>query len=238
MDVKTQLLALYELQQLDSAIDALKKSYAGLDRGQAEQPQYEAAKAAHQEAQAALKVAEANLRDTELEQKSVEAKRADEETRLYSGRVRVPKELQALQEEVEMLTRQRSRLDERLLGLMGDLEACRRREAETKQALAAITKTLRAKLEAFNAEAEKMKAQAQLLARQRAEAAKDVPPDLLKRYEALRAVKGGIAVVAILDGNACGGCHMGLPFNTVRRVHAGGEIMTCENCGRILCEKA
>lgn len=235
--VKAQLKLLYELQQIDSALDALKKQYGALDRGQAEQGQYETAKTGYEEANAALHAAQASMRDLELEEKTVEAKKAEEESRLYSGKVSAPKELQAIQEEVEMLQRQRSRLDEKLLILMDDLEQCRAREAATKQAFTTITDAFRAKIAAFNAQTEAMKAQAQELSRQRTEAAKAVPTDLLKRYEGLRAAKNGLAIVAIEDGNACGGCKMGLPSDTVLRVHEGAAFTTCENCGRLLFDK-
>jgi predicted nucleic acid-binding Zn-ribbon protein len=236
MDVKTQLKALYELQQLDSVLDALKRQYAGLDRGQAEQALYDSAKAAHTEAKAALTAASAALRDLELEQKAVETKRAGEEERLYSGKVRAPKELQALQEEVEALKRQRERLDERLLTLMDDLEGCRTNESQAKKELVTATAALRERVTAFNAQAETMKAQAQALAAQRSGSAKVVPADLLKRYDTLRAGKGGVALAPLTDGNLCGGCKMGLPSSIVVRVHEGKSFVLCDNCGRMLCE--
>src|SRR5690348_3402483 len=110
--MKEKLAALYTLQQLDSTLDALKKQYAALDAGRAEEAVYREAKAARDEAEAGLHTTTTALRDAELEQKTVEAKRAEYETKLYSGSVRVPKELQAMQEEVEMLGRQRGKLDE------------------------------------------------------------------------------------------------------------------------------
>src|SRR5690242_10769945 len=132
--MKEQLLSLYELQKLDSALAALQKQYSALDPGRTEQSEATAAQAAHQEADAALHATSAALHDAELEQKSVEAKTAEFEKKLYGGSIRVPKELQAMQEEIEMLKKQRGRLDEKILTLMDDLEIQRTREAETRQA--------------------------------------------------------------------------------------------------------
>jgi hypothetical protein len=237
MDVKAELKTLYELQQLDSVLDGLKRQYATLDRGQIEQATYDSAKVEQTEAQHALTAARAAMRDLELQQKTVEAKKAEEEARLYGGKVRAPKELQALQDEVEALQRQRERLDEKLLVLMDDLESCRVREKATKQALTSATVALRERMTAFNAQAETMKAQAQALAAQRTATAKAVTPELLKRYDTLRGSKGGIALTALADGNTCGGCKMGLPSSIVVRVHEGKAIVLCDNCGRMLCDE-
>jgi len=237
MDKKTQLLLLYDLQQLDSALDALKKLYGALDQGKAEQEAHEATKAAHKEADGELKVVQAAIRDAELEQQTIEAKKKEEEAKLYGGQVRAPKELLALQDEVEILDRRRGAFDEKLVILLEGLETRRKRAAQTKQEHSATTAALRAKIAAFNKDTETMRAQALELSKQRAAAAAAVPPELLQRYDRLRPTKNGIAIVAIVDGNTCGGCNMGLPSSVVTRVHEGSAIVLCDNCERLLCDK-
>jgi predicted nucleic acid-binding Zn-ribbon protein len=237
MEMKARLLLLYDLQQLDSALDALTKQYASLDRGQAERERYEVLKAAYEAASQELKTAQTAVKDTELEQQSVDAKKKEEEAKLYGGKVRAAKELQALQDEVEMLDRRRATLDEKMLGLMDGLEGARKRASDAKQAFVAATGALQAKIDAFNSQTELMKAQAMELKRQRNAAADTVPPDLIKRYDRLRGLKNGVAIVAITDGNTCGGCNMGLPSSVVAHVHEGVAIVLCDNCERILCDR-
>jgi len=237
MDKKAQLLLLYELQQLDSALDALKKQYAALDQAQAEQARHEIAKAVHKEVDGELKVVQVAIRDVELEQQGLEAKKKEEEAKLYGGKVRAAKELQALQDEVDMLDRRRAALDEKLVVLLDGLETRRARAAETKRELSGATSALRAKVEAFNDLAKSMREQAVELTRQRHAAAAAVPPDLLKRYDKLRSYKNGLGIVAVVDGNTCGGCNMGLPSSVVTRVHEGSAIVLCDNCERLLCDK-
>lgn len=237
MDKKAQLLLLYDLQQLDSALDALKKLYGQLDQGKAESEAHEAAKAIHKEAEGELKVVQAAIRDAELEQQGLEAKKKEEEGKLYGGKVRAAKELQALQDEVEMFDRRRAALDEKLVILLEGLETRRKRAGETKQEFTRTRDALRVKIEAFNKETETMRAQAMELSKQRAAAAAAVPPELIKRYDKLRSYKNGVAIVAIVDGNTCGGCNMGLPSSVVTRVHEGSAIVLCDNCERLLCDK-
>ena len=69
----------------------------------------------------------------------------------------------------------------------------------------------------------------------RAEQVAFVPPALAERYEALRARLKGTGA-ARLVGSRCDGCHLELPSVEVERIRAlpPGEIITCEQCGRIL----
>ena len=228
-----KLAALYALQQQDSAIDILKKEFALLDSGKEEQAAYKAAQNACKEAEAALVAARTAVIDTELEQKSVEEKRAAYETKLYSGKVSNPKELQAMQDEVDMLARNRDRLGEKLKSLLDEMEDCRERETGAKKALTGTHATAKEKRGAYKSDSEKIVAQARELITQRMEAAKLIADPLLKRYEAIRLIKNGLAVVPVEDSNSCGGCKMGLASSVVRRIQAG-EIEMCENCGRIL----
>ena len=235
--MKEKLLLLYELQQLDSALDAIKRQYAGMDRGQAEKAQYDEVKTAFDESAAALKAVETDLTDTTLEQKGVETKRKTVETKLYSGSVSNPKELQTMTDEVEMLLRRRERLDEKIATLLGDLEACRNREAQAKTTKNLAARAYNAKATVANEQKAIFTNQAEALIAQRNAASVNIPPDLLKRYDTLRGLKQGLAIVVLEDGNACGGCKMGLSRDMVARVRLEGAIVMCENCGRILCDK-
>jgi predicted nucleic acid-binding Zn-ribbon protein len=72
-------------------------------------------------------------------------------------------------------------------------------------------------------------------AREREQTAGSVPVDLQSVYDRLRARLGGVAV-ARLVGNHCDGCHLTLPAVELDRVRhlPEGELVTCEQCGRIL----
>lgn len=233
MGIQAELEALYRLQEIDNEISELRREYARLDRGDAERKAYEEAKASFNALQEAVKKLETELRDAELELKGVESKRAKEEARLKSGVVRSPRELQALEAEVEALGRQRARLDEKVLTLMDALEQRRSEEQRARQSLAVATKQLQAKIETFNATAAQMKAQSQELAQARKQAVTNVPPNLLNLYERLRESKEGIAVAAIVN-NTCTACHLTLPANTVDRARRYETLVYCDSCGRIL----
>src|SRR5205814_10135957 len=75
------------------------------------------------------------------------------------------------------------------------------------------------------------------LATERAEIASKLDEDLLGRFERLFKSKGDAVVVA-LEHEVCTGCHMKVTTQTAHRVKAGKEIVSCENCGRILYDTA
>ena len=61
--------------------------------------------------------------------------------------------------------------------------------------------------------------------------------DRFNRFDRLFKSKGDAAVVA-LEHEVCTGCHMKVTIATVMRVKAGKEIVSCEQCGRILYDAA
>jgi len=78
-----------------------------------------------------------------------------------------------------------------------------------------------------------LESQLQGLSKERSELAGKIDEDLLGRFERLFKSKGDAAVVAIEHG-VCTGCHMKVTTATAAQVRAGKEIVSCENCGRIL----
>ena len=69
--------------------------------------------------------------------------------------------------------------------------------------------------------------------RNREALAAQIDPDLLDQFERLFNSKGDAAIVAVEHG-VCTGCHMKVTTATAARVKAGKEIVSCEQCGRIL----
>ncbi len=61
---------------------------------------------------------------------------------------------------------------------------------------------------------------------------KNVNPSLFKRYERARQ-HHGTPVVPVHSGK-CSGCNMSIPMLTISRLTTDGDILECENCGRLL----
>lgn len=228
------LVALYHLQEVDTAILQTDRMLRRLDTGANEKALADELRASRDAAAERLHRLERDLHDSELEQRSVEAKRKEYETKLYSGKVSNPKELDAMQHEIEALGRYRGTLDERILGLMDELESARALAGETELRFAEADRQYQEKARHHQANSLKLQGDLAKLQLMRKHRAADVPAPLVKRYEVIRAAKGG-AGAALLEAGRCGACRTNLPRNIVVSVRDTEAIETCESCGRILC---
>lgn len=158
---------------------------------------------------------------------------AREEQRLFGGAVSNPKELGALQAEVQMLKRKRAEMEDALLEVMVQ-----------KEDAAATLDRLRGEQAAATTEADQLSATvAQLTAEIEVELAEHsskrdalagpLPDELLSLYEKIRASKNGVGAAA-LDRGTCQGCHTQLPNKEVERIKAESGLQRCDNCRRIL----
>ena len=237
MDFQPEALQrLLELQAEDTAIKRLDERRASLP---------EAARLAEVNGQLAelesdLEIAQKQSAEIAREQDRIEGeigileeKIGREEQRLFSGVVANPKELSALQAEVEMLKRRKAGLEDGLLEVMVQ-----------KDDATATLERLTAEHEASSKESEELgktvakligDIDAELAAHRTArdEIATGLPDDLLSLYEKIRQAKGGVGAAALKAGT-CEGCHTSLPSREVERIKKEGGLQRCENCRRIL----
>ncbi len=224
---------LYELQLVDTRIARLEASLAALDDGSVLRTQAEQARSTEEAARADMQERQTRLRDLELELQSTVGKAGKVEQDLYSGRIANPKELRAMQEDVEALGRQRRRIEDEMLTLMeeveGLLEHVRALEAERQ----AKERALDEHLEEYATHHRALTVELETARRQREAMAAETDPDLLRRYERLRSRKDGVAVTAV-NGSICGACHMAVPEALLTAAEGSDDVHTCEDCGRIL----
>lgn len=229
----SDLATLYEVQQVDTRIQALEREREALDSGAELRGQAEALRGQVTAARDELRAIENDLRDTELQIKTREAKKRDFEDKMYSGRVRNPKELDDMQREVGMLGNQVDKLEDKGLSLMEDAEqrraALAEREAELKRQEAQL-----AQVEShYQAESARIANEIAQLQAQRAALTPSVPKDLLRRYDELRAKRGNLGIVKLTSG-VCPGCRIAISLDTMRQLKRGDKPVSCESCGRML----
>ena len=142
-------------------------------------------------------------------------------------------EFQAIGHEIERYENEIRKIEDDELELMvetdkvkADLGVEEKKSASVKESVARQTADLEAKSQTLQSRLEE-------LTKERAEIAGKIDEDLLSRFEGLFKSKGDAVVVA-LEHEVCTGCHMKVTTQTAHRVKAGKEIVSCENCGRIL----
>lgn len=230
------LRRLLDLQTEDSAIRRLQERRASLP----EAARLQEVTDALAELDADLEIARKQFDEVTREHARLEGeiglaeqKIRREEQRLFAGSVSNPKELSALQAEVEMLKRQKAALEDLLLEVMlqkdqagetsSSLQTEQRRFTDESAQLTKVVGELTGEIDA---ELQQRQASRQGLAA-------ELPADLVKLYDQLRGTKGGVGAAA-LEVGTCQGCHTKLPAREVERMRAERGLQRCDNCRRIL----
>ena len=142
-------------------------------------------------------------------------------------------EFQALGHEIERYEKEIAQIEDQELELMEQADKLKAEiateEKKARTAKESITRQL-ADLETKGATLQK---RLEELTTERGEIAAKIDEDVLNRFERLFASKGDAAIVA-LEHEVCTGCHMKVTTQTAVQVKAGKEIVSCEQCGRIL----
>ncbi|MBM3659908.1 MAG: hypothetical protein FJW95_10460 [Actinobacteria bacterium] len=156
--------------------------------------------------------------------------------KLYSGEITSPKELQALQADVDQLRRHQAAVEEQAIAVMeerepleADLAALLARRAARSEDLTAAEATLAVAVASFDAEIA-----AEQVVRDESAAGLDAP--IVALYERCRANSSSRVGAARLVGHTCQGCHLTIPATEVDALRKAppGTIAHCDNCGAIL----
>ena len=229
---------LLTLQNHDSAVDRLRHRRATLP----ERAELQAKKAEH-DALDAQRLEVTERRDAELREerrlddqvRTLEAKAKAEDTRMYSGTVSSPKELQAMQADIDQLRRQAAEREDEELEVMVRREALDGEVAELEAKQAALVAEMRALL--ANIESQEREIDAELAVEEggRAALAPGIPESTLRLYEQIRAKNRGVGAARLVGMN-CHACHLSLPSTEVDRIRHLPEdaLVQCEHCGAIL----
>ncbi len=225
---------LYDLQQLDTAIIRTAALRASLDDGAAQRSGIAAAAQELADLRGRLAAWGARLRVLDLELRSVEAKRAKFQADLYSGRTGNPKELAAMQEEIDILGRVKAGIEDETLSVMEQIERTEPQAHRAEAALEASQAALAQQEAAFIAATAAADGEVADLTARRSALAAQIDEFLLKRYERLREHKGGLAVVAV-TGGICEGCHVAIPERRLQVIAGDPDALAaCDGCGRLL----
>ena len=234
----TALEQLLEVQALDTTADQLRHRRSHLPE-QAELDAVQSALAALEakagELQGQRDELGRNEKRLEDEIALVREKSAQTDKTLYSGTVNVPRELSALQEEIEALARRQRQLEDQELELMEQAEPLDA-ELATLATQRGVLDQQAASLVGRIAEQEVViDAELADVVSKRAGAVSGIPEDLLEEYQQLRIGLGGIAG-ARWNGNRCEGCHLTLSAVDVDRIRHDrtDEVAHCTECNRIL----
>jgi len=191
---------------------------------------------------AGVEVLKQKARRVEMDRKKLEldvGTRTESISRLKTQQYQTRKndEFQAIGHEIERYENEIRKIEDEELELMmeadklkADLGIEEKKAATVKESVARQTADLEVKSKTLESRLEE-------LTKERAGIAGKIDEDLLGRFERLFKSKGD-AVVVPLEHEVCTGCHMKVTTQTAHRAKAGKEIVSCDNCGRILYDAA
>jgi uncharacterized protein len=187
---------------------------------------------------AGLEALKQKARQVEVERKKLEldvGTRTDTISRLKTQQYETRKndEFQAMGHEIERYAKEIQKIEDQELELMVQADQLKEQVTAEKKRAGTANESVGQQMSDLESKSQLLETRLEELRKERTNLAAKVDEDLLNRFERLFASKGDAAVVA-LEHEVCTGCHMKITTQTAVRVKAGKEIVSCEQCGRIL----
>ena len=215
----TELRTLSEkLSQIPSRVNDLKKAAAAI-------------KAELDQAKVDIIEHKKQYKLSEVELKSTEEKAAGYSVQLYSAKT--TEQYKAFLKEIDAQKKQKNSIEDRMIVLMEETEALDRKVKENEKKNTELDAETIRKVEMLESEQKELEAAIAVRKQQRDTTAAAIPAELLKRYERVRASKGGIAVATVRK-ERCSGCLSPIPAQRILEVDRQDRLYLCEACGRIL----
>ncbi len=231
MPERSQLIL--DLQALDLEIGRLTRQIQQIDAQLGDQMKVRAAEHATKQAEQAQQARDRAQREAEMDLSAIEHRIREHEQQLYSGRGG-PRELEALQRDIEHDRQRRAEAENQALAAMEAAEQARAEVDRIKKAVARVLGDLSTDQQRLAGDRER--AQGQLAAKQaeRSEVAAKLSPQSLALYDRLRQrMPDGIAAAEVTQ-NRCEGCRTTLPSAEIQHARNSDALSQCSACGRII----
>ena len=176
---------------------------------------------------------------TDFENLSMEARKADDNLHLVEERIArdlerlnntsSPKDAQAMQSEVESLTRRKGELEEVELEVLDRLEKAEQELKAVSAKREEYSKEVNDLHESIQGFVDELKSRGRKLTADRETLVSKIPQDILEKYKTLAARQ---IAVGQIQNRACSACRMGLTASTIDSLSnlAEDEIGSCPEC--------
>jgi len=170
-------------------------------------------------------------RDKESKLKSAQENLKKTKDRLLE--VKTNKEYQAILKEIETIEKRKSDTEDEIIVCLDEIDhrekALREKEEQFKgYRLRYETERLKMEEDIANLDAELVTAQQKIR-----ETRKRLPEYIFKKYEMIKGLNNGLAVVSVWK-EVCNGCHMNIPPQLYNDLQRSIELLSCPHCSRIM----
>ncbi len=224
---------MFRLQQIDTQIDQTRNRLNQIESILNDHSAEQAAEQKFTTAAENLAQGRSALTTIETQAKDLRIKIQLDESNLYSGKIKNPKELQDIQNEIASLKKFMIIVEDRQLEAMMNVE-----EAEKVFQTASLEKTqIEGKIIEQNAQLNGERSlhlqniERLQIERQAAEQANSASE--LEVYNHLRKTRNGVAVTRIID-RTCASCGFSLPPALLQLASSPAQLVRCTSCSRVL----
>jgi len=147
--------------------------------------------------------------------------------------IKTNKEYQAVGREIAAARKQVAELEEQILQKITQLDELNGEIASSEAALAELEQNTNQRSSEKQSEIDKVQQDIDVDKLRRDTITKELPANILKRYDSLRAQRRGHAVAVARDGY-CLGCNMHLPPQLYNSLFRADELISCPHCQRML----
>jgi predicted nucleic acid-binding Zn-ribbon protein len=222
---------LYQLQEVELEIESNEQALAQIASQLGESQ-------AVVRARTKLKLEQQHLEELRRQQHAAEweiedlvSKLTTAEGKLYSGRIKNPKELTNLQHEVDGLRVRRDQLEDKALAIMDRVELSTTSVDTLSNELKTLEAEWHSQQQQLSTNMEQLKTTLSDLKHKRQLLSVKIDPQAIELYQGLK--KQRRQAVAKVEQGICRGCRISLPTTELQRAR-GDSLVQCSSCGRIL----
>lgn len=224
---------LYALQEIDVDLGERRAALEQVEVQLGESEELATRRAELASNRARLAELEPEQRDMELQVREQRDHIGGVEGRLYGGTVGNPRELVALQDDVEQRKAILGQREDRLLQVLTEVDELQGTVRSQAEALERDEREWQERQEHLTREQANLTAAVAALSARRAAAAALVDPRDLNLYQTIAHMTQGRAV-ARAERGMCLACRINQPLSVMQRARGGQELVQCTSCQRIL----
>ena len=222
---------LYQLQEVDLELESSEQALAQIARRLGESQAVVRAQTKLKSEQQQLEELGRQQHSAEWEIEDLVNKLTTAEEKLYSGRIKDPKELTNLQHEVNGLRARRNHLEDKALEMMDQVELSTASVAALSNELKTLETEWHSQQQQLTTNMEQFKTALSDLEHKRQLLSAKLDPQAVELYQELKKQKG--QAVAKVEQGICCGCRISLPTTELQRARSD-SLVQCSSCGRIL----
>jgi len=147
--------------------------------------------------------------------------------------IKTNREYQALLKEIEEIKKANRKREDEIVAVMEDIERLEKEIKEKQEELSKIREEITIEKGKLDSLFHKYDKELAKFEGNRKTMVKDIPEELLKRYDFLRSKRNGLAVVGVLNA-VCLGCHMNIPPQLYNELLKEKKMIYCPSCQRII----